>query len=264
MTYDGRGLSFGTVAEQYDALRPSPPPEAAEVLGDVRGLDVLEVAAGTGLWTRFLLELGARVTIVEPDDDMRAVLLGQSPQVTAWRASAEALPFTDATFDAVLVGSAWHWFEQPAATNEMASFRPFLTSLLAAYGRSDMIEAVATDSGSTSEANARFVDERYLGYVMALKGNQPDLEREARRVMALRTQQAPDFETPWRSDSSRGVICQQIFRTVEMAGWGTWSHLRQVWLVRTLARPSFGAHGPARLVEERLYVTNLVIGRLSA
>lgn len=152
----------------------------------------------------------------------------------------------------------------PAATNEMASFQPFLTSLLAAYGRSDMIEVVATDSGSTSEANARFVDERQLGYVMALKGNQPDLEREARRVMAARTQEAPDFETPWRSDSSRGVICQQIFRTVEMAGWGTWSHLRQVWLVRTLGRPPFGAQGPARLVEERLYLTNLVVGRLRA
>ena len=152
----------------------------------------------------------------------------------------------------------------PASTNEMACFQPFVTSLLACYGRSAMIEVLATDSGSTSEANARFVNEQQLGYVMALKGNQPDLEREARRVMALRTQQAPDFETPWRSDSSRGVICQQIFRTVEMAGWGAWSHLRQVWLVRTLARPSFGAHGPARLVEERLYVTNLVVGRLSA
>ena len=152
----------------------------------------------------------------------------------------------------------------PAATNEMTSFQPFVTSLLAAYGRSAMIDVLVTDAGSTSEHNARFVDERHLGYVMALKGNQPELEREANRVMALRSQQAPDFETPWHSDSSRGVICQQFFRTVEMAGWGAWSHLRQVWMVRTLARPSFKALGPARIVEDRLYVTNLVVGRLSA
>ena len=150
----------------------------------------------------------------------------------------------------------------PASTNEMSCFQPFVTSLLAAYGRSNLIDVFVTDSGSTSEANARFVDDRQLGYVMALKGNQPELEREARRVMALRTQGEPDFETPWHSDSSRGVICQQLFRSVEMARWGTWSHLRQVWLVRTLARPSRGAQGPAHVLEERLYLTNLVVGRL--
>jgi SAM-dependent methyltransferase len=117
---DGRGLRFGTVAEQYDRYRPSPPPDAARILGDVAGKDVLEVAAGTGLWTRFLLQIGARVTVVEPDDEMRAVLERRSPQVRALRGSAEVLPVGDASFDAVLVSSAWHWFAQPAATNEIA------------------------------------------------------------------------------------------------------------------------------------------------
>jgi SAM-dependent methyltransferase len=120
VTYDGRGLRFGTVAEQYDLFRPSPPPEVADVLGDLRGLDVLEVGAGTGKWTRLLIELGADVTVVEPDDDMRAVLVRQSPEVHPLKGAAEALPLEDASFDAVLVSSAWHWFEQPAATDEMA------------------------------------------------------------------------------------------------------------------------------------------------
>ena len=120
MTYDGRGLRFGSVAEQYDLYRPSPPPEMSAYLGDLHGLDVLEVGAGTGKWTRLLLELGAVVTVVEPDDDMRAVLERQSPEVVAHRGAAEALPVGDALFDAVLVSSAWHWFEQPAAANEMA------------------------------------------------------------------------------------------------------------------------------------------------
>ena len=120
MTYDGRGLRFGTVAEQYDLYRPAPPKVVVEILGDLRGLQVLEVGAGTGKWTRLLLELGAIVTVVEPDDDMRAVLERRSPDVVAIRGAAEALPLGDATYDAVLVSSAWHWFEQPAAMNEMA------------------------------------------------------------------------------------------------------------------------------------------------
>lgn len=120
MTYDGRGLRFGTVAEQYDLFRPAPPSEIASLFGDLRGQSVLEVGAGTGKWTRLLIELGAAVTVVEPDDDMRAVLVRRSPEVHTLKGVAEDLPVEDATFDAVVVSSAWHWFEQPAATDEMA------------------------------------------------------------------------------------------------------------------------------------------------
>jgi ubiquinone/menaquinone biosynthesis C-methylase UbiE len=117
---DGRGLRFGSVAQQYDRFRPSPPREFAGLLGDLTGLDVLEVGAGTGLWTRFLVELGGSVTAVEPDGEMRAVLERRSPHVRSLAGSAESLPVRDASFDVVVVSSAWHWFDQPAATSEMA------------------------------------------------------------------------------------------------------------------------------------------------
>ncbi len=117
---DGRGLKFGTVAESYDRYRPNPPAEAAEIFGDVTGLDVLDVGAGTGKLTRFLLSLGARVSVIEPDDAMRRVLLRQSPGAVALRGSAESVPVADATFDVVASSSAWHWFKQPEATNELA------------------------------------------------------------------------------------------------------------------------------------------------
>lgn len=90
------------------------------LLGDINGADVLEVGAGTGLWTRALVERGARLEVVEPDDEMRALLSRRSPDVRATAAYAESLPFDDASFDVVLACSAWHWFEQPTATNEMA------------------------------------------------------------------------------------------------------------------------------------------------
>ena len=92
MTYDGRGLRFGAVAELYDRYRPSPPDEASELFGDLTGRDVLEVAAGTGLWTRFLLDLGASMTIVEPDDEMRSVLERRSPSVRSLAGKAETCP----------------------------------------------------------------------------------------------------------------------------------------------------------------------------
>jgi ubiquinone/menaquinone biosynthesis C-methylase UbiE len=67
-----------------------------------------------------LVELGANVTVVEPDDDMRAVLERRSPGVHSLSGRAEHLPVFDESFDAVLISSAWHWFEQPESTIEMA------------------------------------------------------------------------------------------------------------------------------------------------
>jgi SAM-dependent methyltransferase len=115
-----RARSFGSIAENYDRYRPGTPPGLADVLGPLEGLDTLEVAAGTGLVTRFLVAHGARVSALEPDDAMRAVLAARSPGVFAVAGVAEEIPFPDAAFDLVVVSSAWHWFVQPAATDEIA------------------------------------------------------------------------------------------------------------------------------------------------
>src|SRR5665213_3327920 len=104
-----RANSFGSVAEQYDAFRPAPPSALADTIGSLQGLDVLEIAGGTGLVTRFLLSLGATMTVVEPDDEMRAVLVRKSPGVNAQGGVAESLSFDDASFDLVVTSSAWHW-----------------------------------------------------------------------------------------------------------------------------------------------------------
>ncbi|MHB8380326.1 MAG: class I SAM-dependent methyltransferase [Acidimicrobiales bacterium] len=117
---DGRGRKFGTVAEQYDRFRPDPPDGASSLVGDLTGLSVLEVGAGTGKLTRFLLTLGANVSVIEPDEDMRRILERRSPGARVLRGHAEAVPALDGSFDAVFSSSAWHWFTQPDATNELA------------------------------------------------------------------------------------------------------------------------------------------------
>jgi ubiquinone/menaquinone biosynthesis C-methylase UbiE len=88
--------------------------------GDLKDLDVLEVGAGTGKLTRFLQSLGARVSVIEPDEEMRKVLTRRSPEVLVLLGQAESVPAEDASFDAVFSSSAWHWFAQPDATNELA------------------------------------------------------------------------------------------------------------------------------------------------
>lgn len=118
-----RALSFGSVARDYDRWRPAPLADAVRWCLPDRAdgpPTVLDLAAGTGLLTRVLLDLGARVVAVEPDDAMRAVLTERSPQVTALAGVGEDVPLPDASVDAVLVSSAWHWMDPERAVPEVA------------------------------------------------------------------------------------------------------------------------------------------------
>jgi SAM-dependent methyltransferase len=80
----------------------------------------VDLAAGTGLFTRALLGRAARVVAVEPDARMREVLAQRSPEVDVRAGWGEALPLPDASADAVFVSTAWHWLDLPRAVPEIA------------------------------------------------------------------------------------------------------------------------------------------------
>ncbi|MHA6796118.1 class I SAM-dependent methyltransferase [Pseudonocardia bannensis] len=115
-----RATSFGEVAEDYDRLRPAPPQDAVAWLLPEDCAVAVDVAAGTGLLTRALARHVPRVTAVEPDPRMRAVLSARSPDVRVVEGRGEALPLPDASADAVLIASAWHWMDPDRAVPEIA------------------------------------------------------------------------------------------------------------------------------------------------
>jgi ubiquinone/menaquinone biosynthesis C-methylase UbiE len=114
---------FSAAAEVYERARPGYPDEAvawvAERLGIGPGRDVLDLAAGTGKLTRQLVPLGARILAVEPIDAMRAELESVVPGVEALAGTAEAIPLTDASVDAVTCAQAFHWFRPDEAVSEI-------------------------------------------------------------------------------------------------------------------------------------------------
>ena len=69
---------FAAEADAYSRGRPDYPAALLGWLGDKLGLApgkaVLDLGAGTGKFTRMLLQTGAAVTAVEPVDAMRAKL----------------------------------------------------------------------------------------------------------------------------------------------------------------------------------------------
>jgi SAM-dependent methyltransferase len=122
---DPQGLTFDTVAADYDRGRPGWP---AAMLDGIEAVDVLDLAAGTGKLTRLLLERYRRVIAVEPLPGMRALL---PPQAEIVDGSAEAVPLPERSVDAAFVAEAFHWFDSAAAVRELARvLRPGGTVLI--------------------------------------------------------------------------------------------------------------------------------------
>jgi SAM-dependent methyltransferase len=115
-----RATSFGQVATNYDRVRPGPAPAAVDwLLPD--GCEVsVELAAGTGLFTRAIEGRVARIAAIEPDERMREILAARSPGIQVLDGRAEEIPLPDACADAVLVSTAWHWFDPERAVPEIA------------------------------------------------------------------------------------------------------------------------------------------------
>ena len=130
---------FAGIAAAYDAARPHPPAELADVLRQWSGAgapDVVDVGAGTGLSTILWAGRAATVTAVEPGDDMRAIaarrlgLTAGSPADSAGQdagpttfavtaGSAEATGLPDNCADIVTASQAMHWFDADRALPEI-------------------------------------------------------------------------------------------------------------------------------------------------
>ena len=118
MTEQGR--VFGKVAESYDRGRPSYPREAVEWLVGPGPRSILELGAGTGKLTRALVELGHDVHATDPDEAMLDVLRRHLPDVRTSVGGAESIPAPDLSYDVVIAGQAFHWFDLDKALPEIS------------------------------------------------------------------------------------------------------------------------------------------------
>jgi len=115
---------FGREAEVYERVRPSYPADAVAWLVDNLGLGpgriVLDLAAGTGKFTRLLVPSGTTLLAAEPVEGMRRRFVAAVPGVPIVAAVAEALPIAPRSLDAVTVAQAFHWFDADRAFGEFA------------------------------------------------------------------------------------------------------------------------------------------------
>jgi len=116
---------FSSRVDHYMQYRPGYPPEVLTLLkaecGLTRDSIIADVASGTGIFTRLLLENGNRVFGVEPNAEMRDAgqrfLAGYS-NFTGVAGSAEASTLPARSVDIVTAAQAAHWFDRPKARLE--------------------------------------------------------------------------------------------------------------------------------------------------
>lgn len=111
---------FGDVASLYAVARPSYPPRIVDWIVDSPGLEIVDVGAGTGLFTALLAERSHAVTAVEPSSRMLAELRVALPDLVALEGSGERMPLAGASADVVTFAQSWHWVDVPAASEEAA------------------------------------------------------------------------------------------------------------------------------------------------
>ncbi|MBL7496011.1 methyltransferase domain-containing protein [Frankia sp. CNm7] len=121
----GSRSPFDALVDAYDAARPTYPDrlfaDLERLAGrPVAGADVVEVGAGTGIATRRLLDLGARVVPVDLGAAMLTRLRERTPGIPAVLGDAEALPLRSGVADLVCFAQAWHWVRVPVAAAEVA------------------------------------------------------------------------------------------------------------------------------------------------
>ncbi len=124
MVHD-KELAVGGFAQGdlYDAVRPHYPEDAITHFVEVFGLDArshaLDLGAGTGIFTRQILNRVGRVTAVDPSSSMRATFAAQTPGVTVLEGSDDAIPLGDGAVDVVFAAQAFHWFDPRRALPEI-------------------------------------------------------------------------------------------------------------------------------------------------
>lgn len=125
-------VGFENEADAYERTRPSYPPEAlrlvvgtieraAQAAGSQGPLPVLDLAAGTGKFTRLLAaHPQLQVVAVEPVAAMRRVFnTVMPPTVGVVEGSATRIPFPDGHFAAVSCAQSFHWFDNIEAAREI-------------------------------------------------------------------------------------------------------------------------------------------------
>ncbi len=182
--FDGKGAL-------YASARPSYAEEGLAYLAN-HGIGphktVADVGAGTGIFSRQLLDLGCTVYAVEPNEDMRRqmVQLLNHPRLHLVCAPAEHTTLPNQSVDAVTAAQAFHWFHP-------ISFRDECRRILKPGGFAALLWNHRPESSPLVQAYSQI----YQKFSPSFYGHSNGIQRNDARIQAFFSNyQAHSFPHP--------------------------------------------------------------------
>lgn len=120
MVHESAAAGYRQESTTYASARPSYHPALVDRSVDAYGHGtIVDLGAGTGIFTRQLAEHGLQPIAIEPVAEMRAELQASLPTATVLDGTAEHTGLADSSVDTVFVAQAFHWFDHTRALAEV-------------------------------------------------------------------------------------------------------------------------------------------------
>ena len=112
--HESAATGYQSAADKYQRGRPDYSPRILDWLRDDLGVrqksTIVDLGAGTGKFTKRLVQICDNIIAVEPVDQMRAQLATILPNVILHDGTATNIPLDDASVDFVVCAQSFHWF----------------------------------------------------------------------------------------------------------------------------------------------------------
>lgn len=168
---------FDDVASIYEKYRPSYPEEYLNYLISKCNLNknsvVADIGAGTGIFTKQLLDKNLKVIAVEPNDKMRKVLeekLNGNKNFTSINGTDKNTNLKENSIDLITVAQAFHWFD-------IQSFRKECKRILKPNGKICIIWN-KLDTNDTIVKEEKNIDYTYTNQFKEINNILQDEKRE--------------------------------------------------------------------------------------
>lgn len=115
---------FSGKADVYAKARPGYAPEAItfiKSLGLTKNSTVADMGSGTGIFSKYLLDIGAQTYGIEPNEEMRKKAEENLRHYTNFHSiatEAEHTPLSENSIDFITAAQSFHWFDMPLFKKE--------------------------------------------------------------------------------------------------------------------------------------------------
>lgn len=138
----------------------------------------------------------------------------------------------------------------PSKGAETKELRPFIETLLSAYGKTELLEVLSVDAGMVSKENSDFIREKGLHYIMALKGCQATLFAYANDVLSDSSE--PVLKT---TEIVNGKSVLRELRRYSIVGsLHNWEHIKEIWRIQQTVTDK---KTKKETLENRFFLTSL-------